>query len=72
MRKFLSVFLLWGWFFTMQAPDPQIEGVQITTLTGPFKTEAQCKQYRDSTEDSLKPLNIQGLRISPCQYVQES
>jgi hypothetical protein len=70
-QKLLKAIVLFGWFFAMRAPDQDVPGVFFTTLTGPFQTEAQCKAYKENTEDVITPL-IPEIEFKECFSMEEA
>lgn len=69
-RQLAVVLALAGWFFAMRAPSADDEGVFVHQLTGPYKSEKQCREKRDEVEASLSEI-IKGLQVSKCFERQE-
>lgn len=69
MKK-VAVWLIFGWFFSIQTPH-QTRGVIVTTTVGAFQSEAACKIELDALKDLLGGVGIP-YRTTGCQYIQES
>lgn len=72
MKKWIMP-LVFGWFFAMQSPwegDPS-NGVILTQVVGPFKSELQCKAAFDETKAVFESFGLM-VKYHPCQFKQEA
>ena len=47
MKAFLSVALLLAWFVTFEFPEPDLKGVTVKMVVGPFEKRGTCENYRE-------------------------
>jgi hypothetical protein len=73
MRKALSVWILFGWFFFTQGPwqMPGEDKAMIRQAIGPFSSEMVCKAEREEVMRLLKEMGSKHV-VAPCQYASES
>lgn len=73
MRKSLSIWLVFGWFFFTQGPweMPGEPDAKINQMVGPFKSELSCKAQRDEVIEILKQMGAKH-KVSQCQYTTEA
>lgn len=62
--------LVFGWFFAVQSPA-QTPGALVTTVIGPFSSEAACKAEFDELKDMMDQLGLHP-KYAPCSYRQEA
>lgn len=46
MKQFLSILLLLSWFLAVRMPEPDMKGVWVQMLVGPFSDKKICETYK--------------------------
>jgi len=71
MKKYITLALIWGWFFTATMPDEIVKGANIVMMVGPMRTEGECKERLELSKDLFETLGVEA-KWGKCKYVQES